>query len=125
MITIVRTFKIYSLRKFQICDTLLLTVAPVHYIPMTSLFYNWKYVLCHPLHPFHPSFQHPGLLATTNLYIFFVCFIPVNTHIFSDIVFKKNSRIKVYVYTILEVIANLTYPTPVMRLPVSPFPLIL
>ena len=52
-----RNFKIYFLRNFQICNTVLLTSHhDVHYIPMAYLFYNWNFVPFDPLlHPFLQS----------------------------------------------------------------------
>ena len=38
-----RTFKISSFSSFQICNTVLVTVVTVHYIPMTNLYYNCKF----------------------------------------------------------------------------------
>ena len=47
---VMRTFKIYSLRNFQICNTVLLTIVILLYI--TS--YNWKFVPFDNLHSFCP-----------------------------------------------------------------------
>ena len=65
---VMSTFKIYSLSNFQIYNTVLLTIVTnaVHYIPMTYLFYNWKFVSFD--HFTHFAHQHPPPLATTNLF---------------------------------------------------------
>ena len=52
-----RTFKIYSLSNFQICNTVLINYSHhiIHYFPMIYLFHNWKFdfpegsVLTNPL----------------------------------------------------------------------------
>ena len=61
-----RAFKIYSLSNFQICNTVLLTIAILPYITFPQhLFYILEFVPFDPIHlfHFHPSSQP---LATTN-----------------------------------------------------------
>ena len=52
---LVKTFKIYSLSNFQVCNTVLLPIVPVMYM-MSSwhLFYTRKFILFDFLHPFLP-----------------------------------------------------------------------
>ena len=64
---LMRTFKIYYLSNFQVCNTIILTIFKymIHYISMTYLFYTWKFV---PLTPF-THFAHlltPIPSSTTN-----------------------------------------------------------
>ena len=39
-----RTFRISSFSSFQICNTVLVTIVTIHYIPTTNLYYNCKFV---------------------------------------------------------------------------------
>ena len=64
---VIRTFKIYSLYNFHIYIIINYSHHAVHYIPVTYLFNNWKFVPFDHLHPFCP-FLTPCLLAITNLY---------------------------------------------------------
>ena len=70
-----RILKIYSLSKFQMCNTVLLIISHhiVHYVPMTDLFCNWKLV---PLILFiHLHSSHPHPLASPQLSVSLVfCF---------------------------------------------------
>ena len=46
-----------SLSSFQVCNTVLLTLVPMpytHYVSVTYLFYDWKFVPFGYLHPFPP-----------------------------------------------------------------------
>ena len=46
-----------SLSSFQVCNTVLLNLVPMlytHYVPVTYLFYDWKFVPFGHLHPFPP-----------------------------------------------------------------------
>ena len=70
-----RTFKIYSLSNFQICNTLIIVTVLFITYPITNLSYNRKFVpvdLLHPLHlPCNPSlWQQP--VCSLLLLIWFV-----------------------------------------------------
>ena len=59
----------------------------LNYIPMTHLFYNWRFI------PFTylTHFAHPLLLATTNLFsvsvsLFFLCFVCLDIPHISEII---------------------------------------
>ena len=76
----------YHLSPYKV-NAVLFTVLPVaiHYISGTYLFYNWKFVLLNPLHPFCPT---PFSLITINL--FSVTMIFVRFHVFTYWVFFCN-----------------------------------
>ena len=63
-----RAFKIYSISNFKICNTVLLTIVILPYVPPPQyLFYILEFVPFDPIHLFH---FHPSSLplATTNLF---------------------------------------------------------
>ena len=73
---IVKIFKIYSFINFQICDITLLIIVTMLYIisPIISLFYNWKFLLLDPFHPFLPPTSQPLPLVTTNWFLTLILF---------------------------------------------------
>ena len=62
-IFVVRTFKIYSLSKFQVCDTVLLTTITMPYIRISEHFI--LYLKVYTLWPISPLFPHLQLLVAT------------------------------------------------------------
>ena len=69
----VRTFKIYSLCNFQVCDKLLLARVTMPCLISPWLIYNCKFVPFNPLHPRWLPTQTPRL-ETTNLFsVFMFC----------------------------------------------------
>ena len=67
------------------------------YIPVTYLFYSWKFEPLNPLHRFHPC-PHPFPLATTGLFPLFgvyFCFV-CSLVLFLDYIYKRNYTISVF-----------------------------
>ena len=73
MFLMIRTFKILG-SYFQLCTITLLTTITVQCIPMTSLFYNWRFVPLEPLYYFlRPPTPRP--MATCILFSVSIGFI--------------------------------------------------
>ena len=70
---VVRTFKIFSLCNFQVCDTLLVIRVTALCVICPWLMYNYKFVPFNPLHPCWLPTQ-TLYLETTNLFsVFMFC----------------------------------------------------
>ena len=69
----IKTFKIYSLKNFWY-NTVLLNIDycyhAVHYIPMTYLFYEWKFVALLSSSP-TPAFGNQSILCIYQFFFFF------------------------------------------------------
>lgn len=71
---VMRIFKTYSFSNFEICNTILLTIAPCSTLHPPHLFiYIWGFVSFDPLPLFCLPFKLPPL-ANTNLYIYKLVF---------------------------------------------------
>ena len=83
-----RSFKIYFLSNFQICnffcDTNLLTTVTILYITSHDLFYKWKSIAFDFLHPFNPSPTHICFFFNWNIVDVKLCKLQVSDQIRSD-----------------------------------------
>ena len=76
---VMRSFKIYSLSNFQICNMVLLIIVTMLYITSPRLIYNWELYLLTPLYPFcYPlppsSGNYQSVLCIYELGVFLFCF---------------------------------------------------
>lgn len=95
---VIRTFKTYSLGNFQIYSTVLLTIYshyPIHYIPRTYLFWNWKFVLfditCNDFGFFTSQSKISGIWKTSTFFqhLSYICKLNVYTITPSFVLLKR------------------------------------